>query len=95
MTLALSSSTTLDALTLPGFYRLEERAAGATIFRGQVAVNAGAAIESDLRLRPAPPIVGLEQAADATPQREVRDIWPWLALAALAVLMLEWGYIHR
>ena len=58
-------------------------------------MNAGAAIESDLRPRPAPPIVGVDQGADATPQRAVRDIWPWLALAALAVLMLEWGYIHR
>jgi len=94
-TLVVSSSTTIDALTLPGFYRVAERAGDETIFRGQVAVNAGAAIESDLRARPAPPIVGVDQGADATPQREVRDIWPWLALAALAVLMLEWGYIHR
>jgi len=94
-TLVVSSSTTIDALTLPGFYRVAERAGDETIFRGQVAVNAGAAIESDLRPRPAPPIVGVDQGADATPQREVRDIWPWLALAALAVLMLEWGYIHR
>jgi len=54
-TVAVSSSTEIDALTLPGFYRLEERAGGATIFRGQVAVNAGAAIESDLRPRSALP----------------------------------------
>jgi Ca-activated chloride channel homolog len=94
-TLVVSSSTALDALTLPGFYRLEERADGETIFRGQVAVNAGAAIESDLRPRAAPPLVGVDQRAVGGPQREVRDIWPWLALAALAVLMLEWGYIHR
>jgi Ca-activated chloride channel family protein len=94
-TLVVASSTALDALTLPGFYQLEERADGETIFRGQVAVNAGAAIESDLRPRAAPPIVGVDQRAADGPQREVRDIWPWLALAALAVLMLEWGYIHR
>jgi hypothetical protein len=25
----------------------------------------------------------------------VADLWPWLALGALALLMLEWGYIHR
>jgi len=92
---AVSASTQIDALTLPGFYQLEERAGGTTIFRGQVAVNAGAAIESDLRSRPAPPLVGVEQPAASGPQREVRDIWPWLALGALAVLMLEWGYIHR
>jgi len=94
-TVAVSSSSQIDALTLPGFYQLEERAGSATIFRGQVAVNAGAAIESDLRARPAPQLVGVEQPAGGGPQREVRDIWPWLALGALAVLMLEWGYIHR
>jgi Ca-activated chloride channel homolog len=94
-TVAVSSSTQIDALTLPGFYRLEERADGATIFRGQVAVNAGAAIESDLRPRSSPPIVGADQPAASGPQRDVYDIWPWLALGALAVLMLEWGYIHR
>jgi VWA domain-containing protein/aerotolerance regulator-like protein len=94
-TLVVSSSTQIDALTLPGFYRLEERTGGEIVFRGQVAVNAGAAIESDLRPRPAPPIADLDQSATGAPQREVRDIWPWLTLGALAVLMLEWGYIHR
>jgi hypothetical protein len=94
-TVAVSSSTEIDALTLPGFYRLEERAGGATIFRGQVAVNAGAAIESDLRPRSALPIASVGHSPAAAPQREVRDIWSWLALGALAVLMLEWGYIHR
>jgi hypothetical protein len=94
-TLAISSSTALDALTLPGFYQIDERANDRTIFQGQVAVNAGAAIESDLQSRPAPPLVGSDQLDAAGSQREMRDIWPWLALAALAVLMLEWGYIHR
>jgi hypothetical protein len=94
-TVAVSASTQIDALTLPGFYQLEERAGGATLFRGQLAVNAGAAIESDLRARPARPIIGADQVDAGAPQREVRDIWPWLALGALAVLMLEWGYIHR
>jgi hypothetical protein len=94
-TMPVSAFTQIDALTLPGFYQLEERAGSATLFRGQVAVNAGAAIESDLRARPGPTIVGADQPAAGGPQREVRDIWPWLALGALAVLMLEWGYIHR
>jgi hypothetical protein len=94
-TLAVSRSAEIDTLTQPGFYRVEERAGAETVFRGQVAVNAGAAIESDLRARPAPPIAGAEQSSAGAPQREMRDIWPWLALGALAVLMLEWGYIHR
>jgi hypothetical protein len=94
-TVPVSRSAEIDTLTLPGFYRVEERAGGETVFRGQVAVNAGAAIESDLRSRPTPPIVGAAQSPVGAPQREMRDIWPWLALGALAVLMLEWGYIHR
>ncbi|HEU5104104.1 MAG TPA: VWA domain-containing protein [Roseiflexaceae bacterium] len=94
-TVAVSHTAEIDTLTQPGFYRVEERAAGEIVFRGQVAVNAGAAIESDLRSRPAPAIVGAAQSSAGAPQREMRDIWPWLALGALAVLMLEWGYIHR
>jgi hypothetical protein len=94
-TLAVTGTTASDTLSLPGLYRVEERAGGATIFRGHVAVNAGAAIESDLRPQPAPPIAGTDQPVVGSPQREMRDIWPWLALGALAVLMLEWGYIHR
>jgi hypothetical protein len=94
-TVAATQTLELDMLTLPGLYRVEERAAGEILFRGQVAVNAGAAIESDLRPRPAPPIAGADQSLAGEPRREMRDIWPWLALGALAVLMLEWGYIHR
>ena len=93
-TFASAPSLNVDQLTQPGFYQIEERAGGAPVFSGQVAVNAGAAIESDLRPRPAPPIAGADQAA-AAPERQMRDLWPWLALGALAVLMLEWGYIHR
>ena len=38
---------------------------------------------------------GSAQNASGAPQRAVIDLWPWLALGALALLMLEWGYIHR
>jgi hypothetical protein len=93
--LAAAPSLTIDSLAQPGFYQVEERRGGAALFRGQVAVNAGAAIESDLRARPEPPIAAAGAGSGAAPQREMNDVWPWLALAALAVLMLEWGYIHR
>ncbi|HEX9370345.1 MAG TPA: VWA domain-containing protein [Roseiflexaceae bacterium] len=92
---AAAPSVAIDTLTQPGFYQVEERGAGGDVFRGQVPVNAGAAIESDLRPRPAPAIAGVEQGSGGAPQREMKDLWPWLALGALAVLMLEWGYIHR
>lgn len=94
-TLASAQAITLDTLTQPGFYQVEERRDGAAVFRGLVPVNAGAAIEFNLRVRAAAPAVAGEQGAGADTPRELTDLWPWLALGALAVLMLEWGYIHR
>jgi hypothetical protein len=88
-------SLVLDTLTQPGFYRVE-----AENFTGQLGVNAGSAAESDLRHRAtAQPDRKLHFVAPAreadSPRRPVADLWPWLALGALALLMLEWGYIHR
>jgi hypothetical protein len=93
-------SLTLDRLTQAGFYRIE--AAG---IDGQLGVNAGSLIESDLRQRTgAADLAGAAEGAsgwtaplgvNAGPQRQMTDLWPWLALGALALLMLEWGYIHR
>jgi hypothetical protein len=85
----------LDTLAQPGFYRIEERNGTTALFTGQIGVNAGAAIESDLRPRIAPPLAGAAHAAAGESQRLMLDLWPWLALGALALLMLEWGYIHR
>jgi hypothetical protein len=94
-TAAAAPGLTIDTLLQPGIYQLEEWRDGAAMFRGQVAVNSGAAIESDLRARPAPQLAASDGGAGGDRQRDMTDIWPWLALAALAVLMLEWGYIHR
>jgi hypothetical protein len=100
MTVPATSSLALDTLTQPGFYRIE-----ATGIDGQVGVNAGSPVESDLRQH-VPPSSSAETTAStggwtaplamgAGPQRQATDLWPWLALGALALLMLEWGYIHR
>jgi hypothetical protein len=93
--LAAAPTLVLDTLTQPGFYRLEGPG-----LDGQIGVNAGSAVESDLR-QPAgaqpegqPQFTPPAQPNDQQ-QRHARDIWPWLALGALALLMLEWGYIHR
>jgi hypothetical protein len=93
--LPIAPALTLDTLTQPGFYKVEERSGGATFFRGQVGVNAGAAVESDLRPKPTPQIGGPPQQPGDTSEREMTDLWPLLALGALAALMIEWGYIHR
>ncbi len=82
-------------LTQPGFYQIEGPG-----FSQQVGVNAGSIVESDLRQvnsaspQSQPEFRAPAQANDDS-QRRARDIWPWLALGALAFLMLEWGYIHR
>jgi hypothetical protein len=106
-TLPSAQTLVIDSLTQPGFYRVEAQgsppAAG-----GQIGVNAGSAVESDLRQRLplAPEAAGDAQAAQTPqfaapqveanqPQGQARDLWPWLALGALALLMLEWGYVHR
>jgi von Willebrand factor type A domain/Aerotolerance regulator N-terminal len=93
-TVAAAPALVLNTLTQPGFYRIEGPGLG-----GQVGVNAGSVVESDLRQPDgAPPeqpprFTAPAQANDE--QRHALDIWPWLALGALALLMLEWGYIHR
>lgn len=62
---------------------------------GSFAVNLFDAAESNIR--PAATItVGRAEIA-ATPRQEVGqlEIWPWLALAAFALLLLEWWVYHR
>jgi Ca-activated chloride channel family protein len=81
------------SLEQPGVYTLAEQGEGRTLYTGRLAVNAGAPFESDLTPRelPAPPA----PAAAAVVEGEGdRPLWPWLAAAALAVMMLEWLYVH-
>lgn len=94
-TLPAAPLLALGQLSAPGLYAVEERAGGATLFSGQLPVNAGAALESDLRPQPAPAIAGGAPPADEAPQRRAYELWPWLALLALALLVFEWGYLHR
>jgi hypothetical protein len=80
-------------LEVPGVYNIAERAGERTLFEGRIGVNAGAAVESDLRPRPvpeAPPPPAAAFSADANQ----RPLWPWLAAAALLVMLVEWLYVH-
>lgn len=80
-------------LDQPGVYTLAEYADGRSLFTGRLAVNAGAPFESDLTPRelPAPP----PPAAFASGEGDdARPLWPWLAIGALVVMMLEWLYVH-
>lgn len=81
------------SLDQPGVYTMAERSEGRTLYTGRLAVNAGAPFEADLTPRelPAPPppaaLISVEGEGD-------RPLWPWLAAAAMAVMLLEWLYVH-
>jgi hypothetical protein len=99
--MVVSPTVQLDTLTRPGIYTIVERAEGETLYAGHTAVNAGTPVESDLRPRAIPPDLGMtvaatEAAADGEPvRRERQPFWPWLAVAALLVMVVEWVYVHR
>jgi hypothetical protein len=58
------------------------------------AVNLLDAEESDIRPRDVVR-VGDQRLAAASPRRQAHDTWKWAALAALALLLLEWAVHHR
>lgn len=80
-------------LEQPGVYTLSERGAGRTLYSGQLPVNAGASVESDLSPQQLPATAPPTVAPSTTGGAE-RPLWPWLAAAALAVVMAEWLYLH-
>lgn len=94
-TLPATPLLTLDQLTQPGIYAIEEQANGATLFRSQLPVNAGAALEANLYPQPTPTIAEASPSSNAPAAQQLHDTWHWFALGALALLLLEWGYIHR
>ncbi|NWG22360.1 MAG: VWA domain-containing protein [Chloroflexi bacterium] len=92
----VAPAVALDSLTEPGLYRVEEQRDGVATLTGAVGVNAGAAIESNLRSQPAPPLrAPATDPGGGASGRQMMDLWPWLALGALLVLALEWAYVLR
>jgi hypothetical protein len=97
-----SRTLLIEGLTQPGVYQISEYASGAPLYAGAVAVNAGTPLESDLRPNALPttasPYIALDTSeAPAAPEdsrSEPQPIWPWLALAALVVITVEWLYVH-
>lgn len=87
---------TVPAAGQPGIYTLEALdAAGAITATARTAITAYRAAESDLLPREVVQVGG--QAIDGAPLEQTgqREYWPWLALAALIVLGIEWAWFHR
>lgn len=101
----ISQTVSIEGLFEPGLYTLTEYAGDEVVYEGTIAVNAGSPLESDLRPRPLQ--AGLDgfvalnmpaetETADAQSraQETPQPLWSWLALAALAVMCIEWLYVH-
>jgi hypothetical protein len=100
----MTGTVQLPPLRQTGLYNITEQQGSATIYATRVAVNAGTPLESNLQPRPLftdlaiNPITAPERGASTSaqaPEPAGQPLWPWLALAALAVIVLEWLYIHR
>jgi hypothetical protein len=92
---AVQAFTSIEGLDQPGVYQVVEQANGQTIYRGQVPVNAGSVLESNLRAQPQPQFTVVADSPEVAAQRSGTDLWPWLGLAAVIVLLFEWGYLFR
>lgn len=93
VTTPVSTTATLAVPAAAGFYTLTEEG-GLAAFSTPLAVNAGSPLEADLRQQPLP-ASGQPQEQTGAPVQRIIDIWPWLAAAALLVLLAEWLYTHR
>ncbi|WP_129631889.1 vWA domain-containing protein [Candidatus Oscillochloris fontis] len=77
----------------PGLYEVRELAGEREIFRGILAVNSGAARESNLAPQ-ALPAARNAPAVAASLRRDPQLLWPWLVGLGLAVVLGEWIYVH-
>jgi hypothetical protein len=80
----------------PGIYRVELLSGQQVTGEGSFAVNLFARGESSIAPRETI-TVGATTVDDTRPADEYgqRGLWPWLALAALVVLAVEWWVYHR
>lgn len=80
----------------PGIYQIQVEDATGTRAAGRFAVNLFDPGES--QIRPAPSIqVGTETVGDEADSETAgqEELWPWLALLAFLVLLIEWWVFHR
>ena len=91
-----SDAPTFARTSQPGVYTVELLADGEVTAAGSFAVNVFAPAESDIAPRGSITIgeatIGEAGQGDELGQRE---LWPWLAVAALVVLLVEWWVYHR
>ena len=86
----LGQGNTLESTETPGLYSVSEQRGPTLTLLGRFAVHAGSALESDVRPQPAPRFeTATAPSNTAGGEPTGRDLWMFLAAAALAVLTIE------
>ncbi|MDX2138322.1 MAG: VWA domain-containing protein [Chloroflexota bacterium] len=93
--LALTSAPTFAETTQPGLYVLEVARTGDVTDRVPFAVNLFSREESDITPRQTISLGAAEIAPSTEQELGQQEFWSWLALAALAILLIEWYAYHR
>lgn len=89
-TLGADRPAVLTDTFAPGLYQLEAQTATGGTWRTGFGVNAGSALESDLRAIALPEFGDApETTVTASTRLELEDLWPWVVLAAIVVLLAE------
>jgi hypothetical protein len=79
-----------------GVYTVEQRAGGQPLGEPErFAVNLFSREESDIAPRPDLAFTGVEGSETAVPAQRPLEIWPWVLLASLLLLSVEWWFYHR
>ncbi|HVO43488.1 MAG TPA: hypothetical protein VMT34_12735, partial [Aggregatilineales bacterium] len=78
----------------PGIYLVDTYRGDTLIQESPFAVNLFAPEESDITVR-VPSFASTSPTATDKSEVGQREFWPWVALAALLVLMLEWAVHYR
>jgi hypothetical protein len=75
----------------PGLYLLEGQTIGGEPWQGGFGVNAGSALESDLRVSAQPLLTSIAEGGGVPPVagNPPWNLWPWLVLAVLLVMIVE------
>jgi hypothetical protein len=79
----------------PGIYRLDVIAGGETIQSAPFAVNLFDSTESDITPRAEIALGGTTVTETQQEELGQREYWPWVALLALLILLIEWFAYHR
>jgi len=91
-----SDSTSFAGTDALGVYTVQQRAEGKSLGEAErFVVNLFSPDESDITPRPNLAFAGTEAAPPQSATTRPLEIWPWVLLASLALLSVEWWFYNR